>query len=63
MLAQSAAEKLLAKRHTQKLEHRKLPETFRSKAVTFLELSNDALLHSRAENSEKQTYQLGLRID
>ena len=59
----SAAEKLLAKRHTQKLEHRKLPENFRSKAVTFRELTEDALLHSKAENSEKQTYELGLRID
>lgn len=58
----SAAEKLLAKRHTQKLEHRKLPETLRSKAVTFRELSDDALLHSQAENSEKQTYELRLRI-
>jgi integrase len=59
----STAEKLLAKRRTQKLEHRKLPESFRSKAVTFRELSEDALLHSKAENSEKQTYELGLRID
>ncbi len=59
----STAEKLLAKRHTQKLEHRKLPESFRSKTVTFRELSEDALLHSKAENSEKQTYELGLRID
>lgn len=58
----SAAEKLLAKRHTQKLEHRKLPENFRSKAVTFRELGEDALLHSQAENSEKQTYELRLRI-
>ena len=30
--------------------------------MTFLELSDDALLHSKAENSEKQTYELGLRI-
>lgn len=59
----TSAEKLLAKRHTQKLEHRKLPENFRSKAVTFRELSADALLHNKAENSEKQTYELGLRID
>lgn len=58
----SAAEKLLAKRHTQKLEHKKLPENFRSKAVTFRELTEDALLHSQAENSEKQTYELRLRI-
>jgi integrase len=59
----SAAEKLLAKRHTQKLEHKKLPENFRSKAVTFRELGEDALQHSQSENSEKQTYELRLRID
>lgn len=58
----STAEKLLAKRHTQKLEQKKLPENFRSKSVTFRELCDDALQHSRAENSEKQTYELGLRI-
>jgi integrase len=61
--ARSAAEKLLAKRHTQKLEGTKLPENLRSKAVTFRELSDDALAHSKAENSEKQTYELRLRID
>lgn len=58
----SAAEKLLAKRHTQKLEGRKLPENLRSKTVTFRELCEDALEHSQAENSEKQTYELRLRI-
>jgi integrase len=31
--------------------------------VTFRKLSDDALLHSQAENSEKQTYELGLRIN
>ncbi len=58
----SAAEKLLAKRHTQKLERRKLPENLRSKTVTFRELCEDGLEHSQAENSEKQTYELRLRI-
>jgi integrase len=59
----SAAKKLLAKRHTQKLEGAKLPENLRTKAVTFKELADDALIHSKAENSEKQTYELRLRID
>lgn len=61
--ARSNAEKLLAKRHTQKLERAKLPENLRSKAVTFRELCEDALAHSRAENSPKQTYELELRIN
>jgi hypothetical protein len=30
---------------------------------TFRELCEDAFAHSRHENSEKQTYELGLRID
>lgn len=59
----SNAEKLLAKRHTQKLERAKLPENLRAKAVTFRELCEDALAHSRAENTEKQTYELELRIN
>ena len=37
-----AAEKLLDKRHTQKLEGKKLPENLRTKAVTFRELCEDA---------------------
>lgn len=59
----SAAKKLLAKRHTQKLEGTKLPENLRSKAVTFRELCDDALAHSQSENSEKQTYELRLRVN
>lgn len=59
----SAADKLHYKRHTQKLEGKKLPEDLRNRAVTFRELCEDALAHSRAENSAKQTYELGLRID
>ena len=58
-----AAEKLLDKRHTQKLEGKKLPENLRTKAVTFRELCEDALAHSKAENSAKQTYELGLRVN
>lgn len=59
----SAAKKLLAKRHTQKLEGTKLPENLRTRAVTFKALADDALTHSKAENSEKQTYELRLRIN
>jgi integrase len=58
----SAAEKLLDKRHTQTLEGKKLPENLRAKAVLFRELCDDALAHSKAENSLKQTYELGLRM-
>lgn len=61
--SRSNAEKLLAKRHTQKLERAKLPENLRSKAVTFRDLCADALAHSRSENSPKQTYELELRIN
>jgi integrase len=57
------AEKLLVKRQAEKLEGVKLPDNLRAKAVTFGELCGDALKHSEAENSEKQTYELGLRID
>jgi len=32
-------------------------------SVTFADLCKDALTHSGAENSQKQTYELGLRID
>ncbi|MGD0941280.1 MAG: site-specific integrase [Terracidiphilus sp.] len=59
----SAAEKLLAKRQTQKLEGVKLPENLRSKAVSFRELCEDALTHSRAENSERHSYELRLMIN
>jgi integrase len=59
----SVAEKLLLKRQAEKLEGVKLPDNLRAKAVTFDELCKDALKHSEAENSEKQTYELGLRID
>lgn len=58
----SAAEKLLARRHTQKLEGVKLPENLRLKTTSFQELCEDALIHSKAENSDKQTYELRLRI-
>src|SRR5262249_18156881 len=60
--SRSNAEKLLAKRHTQKLERARLPENLRSKAVLF-ELCEDALTHSRAENSPNQIYELKLRMN
>src|SRR5258708_2805431 len=60
--SRSNAERLMAQRHTQKLEGAKLPESLRSKALTVSELCEDALAHSRADNSPKQTYELGLRI-
>lgn len=61
--ARNVAEKLLFKRQNEKLEGLKLPENLRTKAVTFDELCDDAIKHSEAENSEKQTYELRLRID
>jgi integrase len=61
--SRSIAEKLLLKRQGQFLEGVKLPENLRSKALTFDELCDDALKHSGAENSEKQTYELRLRMD
>jgi len=57
------AEKLLAKRRGEAVEGVKLPENLRTKTVSFGELCEDALAHSRHENSEKQTYELGLRIE
>jgi site-specific recombinase XerD len=59
----SAAEKLLSKRPTQKLESRELHESLRTGSVTFRELCEDAVVYSKAENGAKQTYELGLRID
>src|ERR1035438_7036633 len=57
------AEKLLIKRRGEALEGTKLPDNLRTKSVTFADLGKDALAHSGAENSRKQTYELGLRID
>jgi integrase len=42
---------------------KKQPELLRARTVTFNDLCDDGLKHSRAENSEKQTYELSLRID
>jgi site-specific recombinase XerD len=58
----SDAINLLAKRRTEKLQQRKLPETLRRRLVTFDELADDALEHSRAENGEETSYNLALKI-
>jgi len=59
----NAAKTLLNKRRQEVILRKKQPELLRSRAVTFNDLCDDALKHSGAENSEKQTYELGLRID
>lgn len=40
---------LLAKRKTEKLQRKKLPENIRAKQVTFAQLAADAIEHSQAE--------------
>jgi len=57
------AEKLLIRRRGEALEGTKLPDNLRTKSITFADLCRDAITHSGAENSRKQTYELGLRID
>jgi integrase len=59
----NAAKTLLNKRRQEVILRKKQPELLRSRAVTFSDLCDDALKYSGAENSEKQTYELGLRID
>jgi site-specific recombinase XerD len=54
---------LLAKRKTEKLQRFKLPENFRAKAVTFGELMDDALEHSKAANVERSTTELRMKYD
>ena len=54
---------LLAKRKTEKLQRKKLPESFRRSSVTFGELLDDALDVSRAENGEETTYNHGLKFE
>jgi integrase len=60
--SRSAAKTLLAKRRTEALQEKKLPELFR-KRVTFNSLAQDALEHSRAENDPKVTHDFKLKID
>jgi site-specific recombinase XerD len=59
----SDAVTLLAKRKTEKLQKKKLPENLRHKTVTFDELAEDALEHAHAENSEAAVYDLELKIE
>lgn len=47
---------LLAKRKTEKLQRKKLPESFRQRVITFGELLDDALEVSLAENGAETTY-------
>jgi hypothetical protein len=57
----SDAVDLLAKRKTEKLQGKKLPENIRAKPVTFAELAADAIEHSRADNGERTTKELQLK--
>jgi integrase len=57
------AKRLLLNRQAEKLKGVKLPDNLRAKSITFGALCDDALKRSAAENSAKQTYELGLRID
>jgi integrase len=57
----SDAQTILAKRRTETLQHKKLPEQFRSK-MTFDTLCDDALEHSKATNNSKVTHDLDLKI-
>jgi len=54
---------LLAKRKTEKLQGKKLPENLRKRAVPFKELLDDALEISRAENGAETTYNHGLKFE
>ncbi len=54
---------LLAKRKTEKLQGIKLPENLRSRPITFGELMDDALEHSKAENGERSTAELKLKYE
>jgi integrase len=54
---------LLAKRKTETLQRKKLPENFKAKSVTFAQLCDDALEHSRAHNGERSTCELELKIN
>jgi site-specific recombinase XerD len=55
------ANSLLAKRRTETLQRKKLPERFRDKAVTFDTLCKDALEHCASANSPKSAYELQLK--
>jgi integrase len=54
---------LLAKRQTEKLQRRKLPERLQGGfTLTFGQLAKDALAHSREANGERSTAELALKL-
>ena len=57
----SDAQTLIAKRRTETLQHKKLPEQFRDR-VTFNSLCDDAIEHSRATNDKKVTHDFELKV-
>jgi len=59
----SDANDLYAKRRTEALQRKKVPERFRVKGITFRTLCADALEHSRESNGERSTTELKLKID
>lgn len=59
----SDASTLLAKRRTETLQRKKLPERFRSEAVTFADLCNDAIEHSESTNGSKASAELRSRVN
>lgn len=62
--AKGNAVKLLAKRHTEKIQQVKLPElTNNDASLLFNELLDDAITHSKAENGERSTHELSLKIE
>jgi integrase len=58
----SHAKTLLDKRKTEKLQRTKLPE-LSGTSLLFSELLEDALEHSKAENGERSTHELKLKIE
>jgi integrase len=58
----SDAKTLLAKRKTEVLQKRKLPEKLQGQVTTFGSLVKDALTHSKAENGDRSTHELGLKF-
>jgi integrase len=53
---------LLSKRKTETLQRKKLPERIQGQVITFGQLVADALTHSRSENEERSTHELGLKF-
>jgi integrase len=59
----SAAKSLLSIRKAQKLQEVKIPSFQKKKGLLFSELLDDALEHSKAENRERSTHELKLKLD